>query len=163
MVGRMDAAVRLSGPLEPRDGWEAERCSVAAALGVVHNTSAFLVLRELFYGAERFDEIARRARLSEPTVAARLRELTTEGLLEREDYKEPGQRTRQKYRLTEKGADFFPILASLMQWGDRWVNHGGPIELRHRDCGEPVAVELRCAAGHVVERSGDLDVTLRRA
>jgi DNA-binding HxlR family transcriptional regulator len=158
----MDAAVRLSGPLDPRDGWEADRCSVAAALEVVPNASAFLVLRELFYGAERFDEIARRARLSEPTVAARLRELTAEGLLVREDYKEPGQRTRQKYRLTEKGGDFFPILASLMTWADRWVNDGGPIELRHRDCGEPVHVQLRCAAGHDIASSGELDVALHR-
>jgi DNA-binding HxlR family transcriptional regulator len=158
----MDAAVRLSGPLEPRDAWDAGRCSVAATLGVVHNASAFLVLRELFYGAERFDEIARRAQLSEPTVAARLRELTADGLLEREDYKEPGQRTRQGYRLTEKGSDFFPILATLMAWGDRWVNEGGPLELRHHDCGEVVEVELRCAAGHVVRSSGELDVALRR-
>jgi DNA-binding HxlR family transcriptional regulator len=158
----MEASVRLSGRLDPRDSWDADRCSVAAALGVVHHTSAFLVLRELFYGAERFDEIARRAQLSEPTVAARLRELTAEGLLEREDYKEPGQRTRQKYRLTEKGADFFPILVALMGWGDRWANGGGPIELRHRDCGEPVHLELRCAAEHRIASSGELDLALRR-
>ena len=38
-----------------------------------------------------------------------------------------------------------------MQWGDRWLDErGGPVELRHRDCGEPVEVELRCAAGHEV-------------
>jgi DNA-binding HxlR family transcriptional regulator len=156
----MDAAVRLTGPLEPRDGWEASRCSVAAALGVVHNASAFLVLRELFYGAERFDEVARRAGLSEPTVAARLRELTADGLLVREDYREPGQRTRQKYRLTDKGADFFPILATLMAWGDRWVNDGGRVELRHRDCGEHVHVELRCAAGHAIDTPAELDLAI---
>jgi DNA-binding HxlR family transcriptional regulator len=157
----MEASVRMSGRLDPRDGWDADRCSVAAALGVVHNPSAFIVLRELFYGAERFDEIARRARLSEPTVAARLRELTTEGLLEREDYREPGQRTRQKYRLTAKGADFFPILVALMGWGDRWVNDGGRVQLRHRDCGEPVHVELRCAAGHEIASSRELDLAVR--
>ncbi len=83
------------------------------------------------------------------------------GLLEREDYREPGQRTRQRYRLTEQGADLFPALAALMQWGDRWLDEqGGPLELRHRDCGEPVAVELRCAAGHAVH-SDDVDVALR--
>ena len=157
----MEASVRMSGPLDPRDGWGADRCSVAGALKVVHHTSAFLVLREIFYGAQRFDEIARRARLSEPTVAARLSELTTEGLLVREDYKEPGQRTRQGYRLTDKGADFFPILVALMGWGDRWVTDGGPVELRHRDCGEPVHVELRCAAGHAVASSRELDLAYR--
>lgn len=155
----MDPTLQLAGPLEPRDGWRAEACSMVAALDVVHRRSAFLVLRELFYGAERFDQLAERTELSEPTVAARLRELTTDGLLERADYKAPGQRTRQKYRLTEKGADFFPILAALMSWGDRWANDSARVELHHRDCGAPVHVELRCAAGHRVT-SGEVDLAL---
>jgi DNA-binding PadR family transcriptional regulator len=84
-----------------------------------------------------------------------------EGLLEREDYRDPGQRTRQRYKLTDKGADLFPVLAALMQWGNRWLDErGGPVELRHRECGEPVAVELRCAAGHRVE-PGELDLVRR--
>ena len=70
-----------------------------------------------------------------------------EGLLEREPYQEPGQRTRLQYRLTEKGADLFPALVALMQWGDRWLGPGG-VALAHRDCGEEIRVELQCAAGH---------------
>lgn len=82
-------------------------------------------------------------------VDDRLRELAGQGLLEREDYREPGQRTRQRYRLTDKGADLLPALVALMQGGDRWLDdRGGPVELRHRDCGRPVGVELRCGAGH---------------
>ena len=101
--------------------------------------SALLILREAFYGTTRFDDFAERVGISEPVTAARLRELVDEGLLEREDYREPGQRTRQQYRLTEKGADLFPVLVALMKWGDRWLDdRGGPIELLHRDCGEPV-------------------------
>jgi hypothetical protein len=85
-----------------------------------------------------------------------------EGLLEREDYREPGQRTRQRYRLTAKGADLFPVLVALMKWGDRWLDdRGGPIDLLHRDCGEPVSVSLHCAAGHEVQ-SGEIDVARRR-
>ena len=49
-----------------------------------------------------------------------------------------------------------------MQWGDKWLSaSGGPIGLRHRDCGEPVAVELRCAAGHRAG-PGDLDLVHRK-
>lgn len=147
----MDATLKLSGRLEPRESWEARSCSVEAALGVVHNRTAFLVLRELFYGAERFEQIVERTGFSEATVAARLRELTDDELLERSAYQEPGQRTRQKYALTPKGTDFFPILASLMSWGDRWANDRAVVELRHRDCGARVEVELRCADGHAVE------------
>ncbi len=147
----MDTAIRMTGALDPRGAWTADRCTIAKALDVLSTRSAFLILREAFYGTTRFDDFATRAGISEPVAAARLRELVNEGLLERENYREPGQRTRQRYRLTAKGADLLPALAALMQWGDRWLDdRGGPVELRHRDCGEPVTVELRCAAGHVV-------------
>jgi DNA-binding HxlR family transcriptional regulator len=128
---------------------------------VITTRSAFLHLREAFNGTSRFDDFAQRVGLSEAVTAARLRQLVENGLLEREDYQAPGQRTRQRYRLTDKGADLFPALAALMQWGDRWVDdRGGPVELRHRDCGEPVAVELRCAGGHSVTPD-ELDLSVR--
>ncbi len=147
----MSHAIHMAGRLDPRSGWSAERCTIAKTLGVVSTRSAFLILREAFYGTTRFDDFALRAGISEPVAAQRLRELVDQGLLEREDYREPGQRTRQRYLLTEKGADLFPALAALMQWGDRWLDErGGPVQLRHAGCGEPVHVELRCAAGHRV-------------
>jgi DNA-binding HxlR family transcriptional regulator len=158
----MEHAVRMTGSLEPRGAWTADRCTIAKALEVVPTRSAFLILREAFYGTTRFDDFAKRVGVSEPVTAARLRELVDNGLLEREDYRDPGQRTRQHYRLTAKGADLFPALVALMQWGDRWLDDGGgPVELRHRDCGEPVAVELRCAAGHAVA-ADRLDLAARR-
>jgi DNA-binding HxlR family transcriptional regulator len=152
----------MTGALEPRGNWTADRCTIAKALEVISTRSAFLILREAFYGTTRFDDFAERAGISEPVAAARLRELVAEGLLEREDYREPGQRTRQRYRLTPKGTDLFPALAALMQWGDRWLDdRGGPVELRHHGCGEPVSVQLRCAAGHTVT-SDELDLARRR-
>jgi DNA-binding HxlR family transcriptional regulator len=152
----------MTGTLEPRGAWTADRCTIAKSLEVISTRSAFLILREAFYGTTRFDDFAERAGISEPVTAARLRELVDEGLLEREDYREPGQRTRRRYRLTPKGADLFPALAGLMQWGDRWLDdRGGPVELRHHGCGEPVSVQLRCAAGHAVS-SDELDLARRR-
>jgi DNA-binding HxlR family transcriptional regulator len=152
----------MTGALEPRAGWRADRCTIAKTLQVVSTRSAFLILREAFYGTTRFDEFAQRVGLSEPVTAARLRELVEHGLLEREEYRDPGQRTRQRYRLTEKGVDLLPALVALMQWGDRWLDRsGGPVELRHRGCDEPVRVELRCGAGHPVGAS-ELDLVARR-
>jgi DNA-binding HxlR family transcriptional regulator len=155
------ATPRLTGALEPRGRWQAQACSLARAIDVVSTRSAFLLIREAFYGTTRFDDFAERAGVSEPVAAARLRELVDAGLLTREQYREPGQRSRLAYRLTEKGAGLFPALAALMQWGDRWLSEdGGPIEARHRDCGEPVEVELRCAAGHRTS-PGELDLVRR--
>jgi len=148
-----DATIQMTGALEPREAWTADRCPMAHALDVVRTRSAFLVLREAFYGATRFEEFAERTGLSEPVTATKLRELTSEGLLEREPYQEPGQRTRQLYRLTEKGSDLLPVLVALMQWGDKWVLPGGArVEIRHAGCGSAVGAELRCEHGHAVGR-----------
>jgi DNA-binding HxlR family transcriptional regulator len=157
----MEETVRMSDALDPRDGWSAEPCSMAAALRVLGARSAFLILREAFYGTTRFDEFVRRAAISEPVAAARLRELVAHGLLAREPYREPGRRTRHRYRLTEKGRDLFPVLVALMQWGDRWRDDGrdGPVELVHDGCGACTRVELRCTAGHDVV-AGDLVLAL---
>ncbi len=158
----MTHTVELTGSLEPRSGWTAERCTLARSLDVICTRSAFLILREAFYGTTRFDDFAERVGISPPVAAARLRELVDEGILEREDYREPGQRTRRLYRLTDKGADLFPALVALMHWGDRWLDdRGGPVEFRHRDCGEVVELELRCAAGHDVAVD-DLSLNRRR-
>jgi DNA-binding HxlR family transcriptional regulator len=162
MIASMEPPVRMTGRLDPRSGWTADRCSVAKSLDVVGARSTLLILREAFYGTTRFDDFAERVGLSESVTAARLRELVDDGLLVREAYREPGQRTRHEYRLTEKGADLLPALVALMQWGDRWLaEDGGRVELRHRGCGEPVGVELRCAGGHELGRS-DLDLAVKR-
>lgn len=158
----MESTLRMTGRLSPREAWTAERCTIARTLDVVSTRSAFLILREAFYGTTRFDDFAERVGISEPVTAARLRDLVDHGLLEREDYREPGQRTRKRYRLTAKGADLFPVLVALMQWGDRWLDErGGPVELRHRDCGETVGVQLRCGGGHEVSPD-ELDLAPRR-
>src|SRR5690349_23686498 len=112
--------VRMTGVLEPRGGWEASRCSIARALDVVSTRTAFLLLREAYYGATRFEEFANRVGTSEPVTAARLRDLVAAGLLVKEPYREPGQRTRHGYRLTAKGEELLPVIVALMQWGDRW-------------------------------------------
>jgi DNA-binding HxlR family transcriptional regulator len=133
---------------------------MARALDVVSSRSALLILREAFYGTTRFDDFAERVGISEPVAAARLRELVDDGLLEREPYREPGQRTRMAYRLSDKGAELLPVLMALMQWGDRWLQPAGaPVVLRHRECGETVHVQLGCEAGHEVS-SADLELAV---
>jgi DNA-binding HxlR family transcriptional regulator len=154
-----ERTLTLTGKLEPRGGWEASGCTIAKTLDVVGSRSAFLLLRESFYGTTRFDEFAQRVGISEPVAAARLKELVEVGLLERRPYQEPGQRTRLEYRLTEMGVDFFPALVALMQWGDRWLEPAGG-EMQHHDCGARVGAELRCDQGHRIA-VGDIDLVAR--
>ncbi len=142
----------LRGALSDRDSWTASNCSVARTLDLVGTRSAMLIMREAFYGATRFDEFARRVGITEAVAAARLRELTEAGVFDKRPYQEPGQRTRFEYRLTDMGRALFPVVVSLMRWGDRYLADppGGPIQLRHDGCEEAVDVEVRCAAGHEV-------------
>jgi DNA-binding HxlR family transcriptional regulator len=154
--------IRMAGRLEPRSAWRADNCPIAKSLEVVSTRSAFLILREAFYGATRFEQFVAQAEVSEPVAATRLRELVQAGLLAREPYQEPGQRTRQEYHLTEMGADLLPTLVALMEWGNRWVlDDGGRVELRHAGCGEHVGVELSCAGGHTVG-ADQLQLQLRK-
>jgi DNA-binding HxlR family transcriptional regulator len=147
----MTSTIQMTGTLEPRGDWTADRCPMAAALDVVRTRSAFLVLREAFYGATRFEEFAERTGLSEPVTAARLQELAADEILEREPYRDPGQRTRQRYRLTEKGSDLLPALVALMDWGDKWIQKpASRVEIQHRDCGGHITAQLRCDHDHPV-------------
>jgi DNA-binding HxlR family transcriptional regulator len=157
----MTASVRLSGRLEPRDAWAADRCPIAATLDVVSTRTAFLLLREAVYGATRFEQFVERAQVSEPVAAARLRELVAAGLMERRPYREPGQRTRHEYVLTEKGSELMPVLLALMEWGDRWAVEGGArVELRHAGCGARVRPVMRCDGGHDVAED-ELELALK--
>ena len=138
----------MTGRLDPRESWSAiDRCSIGKALDVLRNRSTFLLMREAFYGTTRFEDFAERVGLSDPVTAARLRELVDEGLLEREDYREPGKRTRQRYRLTEKGSDLLPTLVALMQWGDRHAAapEGPPRVMVHTACGHDTEPVYACA------------------
>ncbi|MEU6370098.1 helix-turn-helix domain-containing protein [Streptomyces sp. NPDC046931] len=138
--------------LTERDTWSMTNCPIARTLEIVGTKTALLILREAFLGTSRFDDFAKRVGVGEPAAAARLKELTAAGLLERVPYQEPGQRTRYAYQLTEKGRDFRPVLMALRQWGDTWATdeQGPALVVRHKGCGAPVRAELRCDDGHDV-------------
>jgi len=123
-------------------------CSIKRTLDVIGEKWTLLVLREAFYGARRFEQFLANVGCARTLLSERLATLVEHGVLHREPYREPGQRERHEYLLTEKGHDLFAALVVLMQWGDRWEAgpEGGPVVVRHRECGEPLHVELRCRA-----------------
>ncbi|MDT7763502.1 MAG: hypothetical protein QOC63_2922 [Mycobacterium sp.] len=138
--------------------YSAANCSIARTLGVVGEKWTLLVLREAFYGIRRFDDFHAALGCARNLLATRLKTLVAYGLLERVAYQDDVGRGRHEYRLTDKGRDLFPVVVALMQWGDRWTaDESGPaVQLLHRDCGEPVTVELNCAAGHVALGARDI-------
>jgi DNA-binding HxlR family transcriptional regulator len=140
-------AGRLADPDRTASG---DFCPIERTLGVVGTRSAMVLLREAAYGTSRFDDFVRRTGLTEAVTATRLRELVADGLLTREPYREPGQRTRQAYVLTQAGRDLVPALLALAAWGTRHAPRRRSPTWTHDGCGEAVHVALECAAGHRV-------------
>ena len=120
-------------------------CSIARTLDVVGEKWALLAVREVFLGDRRFEEMVRRTGAPRDTLAARLRTLVGAGILERRQYSD--HPPRDEYFLTESGLELYPVVLSLMRWGDRHLagDQRPPLELTH-NCGHVVDAQLVCRA-----------------
>ena len=121
----------------PALAFSTDNCTIGRAMEILGERWTFVVLREVFNGIRRFDDIAAAHRHPPAGAANRLTLLVEQGVLRREAYREPGQRERHEYRLTEKGFALGPVLVAIAGWGDRYPVDldGPPIEFVHRDCG----------------------------
>lgn len=120
-------------------------CSVARTLAVVGDRWTLMILRDCFLGTRRFEHFQRQLGATPHVLSDRLRKLVEAGVLERVPYRERPRRL--EYRLTEKGRDLYPVIASLVRWGDRWQagEAGAPLELHHRPCGHATTPTLVCS------------------
>jgi DNA-binding HxlR family transcriptional regulator len=121
-------------------------CSVARTLSVVGDRWTLLVVRDVFLGLRRFDDLQRNLGVTRHLLADRLRRLVDEGILERVPYQD--RPVRYEYRLTEKGIELHPVLLSLVKWGDRWMAgpDGPPMRYVHRTCGNTIMPTHHCPA-----------------
>jgi DNA-binding HxlR family transcriptional regulator len=112
-----------------------QHCSIARSLELIGERWTLLVLRDVFSGRRRFDQIQESLGVARNVLASRLNRLVDEGILYRHRYQE--RPARHEYRLTEKGLDLWPVLVSLLAWGDRHLpdKGGPPVVLVHRECG----------------------------
>src|SRR5919198_5274734 len=63
-------------------------CSLARTLDVAGEWWTPLIVRDVWFGARRFDDIQRDLGLSRKALTSRLRRLVEEGVMEREQYQE---------------------------------------------------------------------------
>jgi DNA-binding HxlR family transcriptional regulator len=133
-------------------------CSIARTLDVAGEPWSPLVLRDVYVGISRFDDIQRDLGISRKVLTERLRWLVDQGLLERRPYSE--HPPRFEYVLTDKGLEFCDVLIVMTTWGDRWTAgaDGPPVLHRHRACGHVAHVELRCSECGEPMRAADIDV-----
>ena len=152
-TGRLAGRATAAG-----EGW----CPIERALERVGTRSAMILLREVFYGGRRFDDLARSTGLSGAVAAKRLKQLVQDGLLAQQPYREPGARTRYEYVLTDRSRELFALLVALADWGQQFdsghrSDHDsgpdadyGSVEFVHAGCGARLTVAVRCEAGHDV-------------
>lgn len=120
-------------------------CSIARTLDIAGEWWTPLVLRDIWSGRTRFEEIQENLEISRKLLAGRLDTLVREGVVVREQYQE--RPPRYEYVLTEKGKELIEIQLALLAWGDRWTATaaGPPMLIRHTGCGEIVDAEVRCS------------------
>ncbi len=121
-----------------------QNCSVARPATLLGDPWTLVILRQAFSRVRRFDDFQRQLGISRSLLADRLQTLVDAGILERRPYKDR-IRTREEYRLTQKGLDLYPALMALREWGDKYMADDGPLlSIRHRDCGGEAHVHLSC-------------------
>ena len=133
-------------------------CSIARTLDVAGEPWSPLIVRDVWLGVRRFDEIRRDLGVSRKVLSERLRWLVEQGVLERRAYSE--RPPRYEYVLTEKGSEFVEVLLAITAWGDRWTagEEGPPALIRHTSCGELTHGELHCARCGERLRASDVEV-----
>jgi DNA-binding HxlR family transcriptional regulator len=121
-------------------------CSLARSLDVGGEWWTPLIVRDIWFGVRRFDEIQRDLGLSRKVLTDRLNTLVREGVVERRRYQD--RPPRDEYVLTAKGRELMEAFFTLIGWGDRWTadDAGPPMLLRHERCGETVHAEVTCSS-----------------
>jgi DNA-binding HxlR family transcriptional regulator len=121
-------------------------CSIARAAELFADAWTVLLLRELFWGASRYDELQRHTGMASNVLASRLKKLNDAGITSKTPAEDDGRRF--DYALTPRGRSLFPVLMSVLAWGDEHSPgpHGPLIKLRHITCGQPTGAGVHCSA-----------------
>src|SRR5271156_4819929 len=118
-------------------------CPVASTLEVIGERWTLLIIRDVFLGIRRFEDLQRDLGVARNILQVRLERLVEEGILVKRPYQE--RPLRSEYRLTGKGADLWPGLGARLPWGGRHALEGERPQIRqHRGCGGELAARRRC-------------------
>lgn len=120
-------------------------CPISRAEAIVGDRWTVLVLRELFMGSHRFDEIQAQTGGTPQMIAARLKNMEADGLVARRPYNE--RPPRYEYHLTPKGQAFYSVVLALRAWGETWCKspeEGLAVVYTHKACGQPAGLGPLC-------------------
>ena len=120
-------------------------CPIAHSTGLVGDRWSILIVRELLMGQTRFQDLQAQTGATSQMLAARLKRLEADGLIERRAYSQ--RPLRHEYRLTPKGVHLMPVILALRTWGETWCKPAGSelaVRMFHRSCGSELDLSGRC-------------------
>jgi DNA-binding HxlR family transcriptional regulator len=126
------------------DDWD---CSIARSVDILGDWWTPMVIRSALLGARRFEQFTEALGIPRNVLTERLNRLVDEGIMRKVEYQD--RPVRHEYRLTEKGVALYPVIVSMLEWGNRWLDwddDGPPVQLVDRTTGEvvePILVDAR--------------------
>jgi DNA-binding HxlR family transcriptional regulator len=133
------------------DERDATLCPIAHSTGLVGDRWSILIVRELLMGQSRFQDLQAQTGATSQMLAARLKRLEADGLVERHAYSE--RPPRHEYRLTPKGRHLMPVILALRAWGEQWCKpegEGPATRMFHRACETELELDGRCPSCDVL-------------
>ncbi len=128
------------------------QCPIARGLEHVGQWWSILILRDALRGMTRFDAFQKRLGIAPNMLTRRLNAMVDSGLLERRRYSE--HPPRYEYVPTSRGRDFWPVLVTLLDWGNKhFAPDGVSVQVIDVASGKPAKPVLmdRNAARPLVE------------
>jgi DNA-binding HxlR family transcriptional regulator len=123
--------------------YEGQNCSIARTLEIVGERWTLLVVRDVLRGSHRFEDFRTSLGIAHNVLSDRLARLTEAGVLERRQYQT--RPDRFEYHITERGLDLWPIVMSLLLYGDRYhAPDGPPLLTTHHGCGGRLTPRFTC-------------------
>lgn len=114
----------------------AVQCPLPAAVELIGDKWAFLILRGAFNRLQHFEEFQAALGIARNILSDRLCKLVAGEILERTP--DPSDRRRVIYALTPKGEALMPVVVALRQWGETWGSGPSEVVLADRRTGRPV-------------------------
>jgi DNA-binding HxlR family transcriptional regulator len=111
-------------------------CPIPAAVELIGEKWAFLILRGALNGLHHFEEFQAGLGIARNILSDRLAKMVAGGILERSP--DPSDRRRVIYALTPKGEGLLPVVLAMRQWGDQWGYGKMKVVLADRRDGKPV-------------------------
>jgi DNA-binding HxlR family transcriptional regulator len=134
---------------------QALQCPLPAAVELIGEKWAFLILRGAFNDLQHFEEFQAGLGIARNILSDRLGKLVAGGILQRTP--DPSDRRKVIYSLTKKGEALMPVVLALRQWGEDWGTGPVPITLVNRATGSPVRkICVQSEDGHVLSKHDDL-------